>query len=120
MFRRLMNDETGFIVSAELVLIFTLAFCGVAVGMSVVRDALVQELGDVAEAIGALNQSYSWRPVVAFPVPPIVGFLHSSSNGSGFFDQADDCDCDAIEFAAIIPKSDPNNADTGTGSGDGS
>ena len=104
MFRRLMNDETGFIVSAELVLIFTLAFCGVAVGMSVVRDALVQELGDVAEAIGALNQSYSWRILYAFPPPPVVGRHHCSSRASGFFDQADDCDCDAIEFAAITPK----------------
>ena len=118
MFRRLMNDETGFIVSAELVLVFTLAFCGVAVGMSVVRDALVQELGDVAEAIGALNQSYAWRQITAND--SANGELHASCQGSGFFDQTDDCDCDAIEFGTITPKSDPNNADTGTaGSGEG-
>ena len=54
---KLLNDENGFLVSAELVLIFTLVFCGVSVGISVVRDSIVQELGDVAEAIGALNQS---------------------------------------------------------------
>jgi hypothetical protein len=57
MIRNLLNDEAGFLVSAELVLVFTLVFCGVAVGMAVVRDSLVQELGDVSEAIGALNQS---------------------------------------------------------------
>jgi len=105
MFRRLMNDETGFIVSAELVLVFTLAFCGVAVGMSVVRDALVQELGDVAEAIGALNQSYQWRTVGEISGPPSSpDSLFAHCRGSGFFDQKDDCDCDAIEFAAITPK----------------
>ena len=107
MFRKLMNDEAGFLVSAELVLIFTLVFCGVAVGMSVVRDALVQELGDVSEAIGALNQSYSWRGID--PVDS-VGGSHATCAGSGFEDQKDDCDCDEISFTAIAPKVDPNNA----------
>jgi len=111
MFRKLMNDEAGFIVSAELVLIFTLAFCGVAVGMSVVRDALVQELGDVAESIGALNQSYAWRAISA---GDSVGGEHGTCAGSGFEDQKDDCDCDAIDFNSIAPKVDPNNAG-GTG-----
>ena len=57
MLRNLLNDENGFLISAELVLIFTLVFCAVAVGVSVVRDSLVLELGDFAEAIGALDQS---------------------------------------------------------------
>ena len=41
MLRTLLLDETGFLISAELILIFTLMFCGVAVGMAVVRDSLV-------------------------------------------------------------------------------
>ena len=60
-----LQDETGFIVSAELVLIFTMGFCGMAVGTAVVRDSVVQELGDVAEAIGALNQSYQYNSISA-------------------------------------------------------
>ena len=115
MLRKLMNDEAGFIVSAELVLIFTLVFCGVAVGMSVVRDSLVQELGDVAEAIGALNQSYSFRSVTA---ADSAGGNHATCSGSGFADQTDDCDCDAITFADVAAKDDPNNAAT-TGAGEG-
>ena len=113
MLRKLMNDEAGFIVSAELVLIFTLVFCGVAVGMTTVRDALVQELGDVAEAIGALNQSYSFNSISA---PDAANTAHASCSGSGFADQADDCDCEGIDFASITPKDDPNN--TGTAAGD--
>ena len=65
MLRNLMNDEAGFLVSAELILIFTLVFCAVAVGVATVRDSLVQELGDVAEAVGALNQSYNYRSISA-------------------------------------------------------
>jgi len=106
MFQKLMNDEAGFLVSAELVLVFTLVFCGVAVGMAVVRDALVQELGDVSEAIGAVNQSYGYRSISA---PDAVGGTHGTCSGSGFFDQKDDCDCDGIDFIIVNPKNDPNN-----------
>ena len=53
-----LNDESGFLISAELVLVFSLVFCAVAVGISVVKDSLAAELHDVAEAIGAVNQSY--------------------------------------------------------------
>ena len=58
MFRKLLNDENGFIVSAELMLLITLSFCMAAVGWAAVRDALVNELNDVSHAIGAVSQSY--------------------------------------------------------------
>ena len=114
MLRKLMNDEAGFIVSAELVLIFTLVFCGVAVGMSVVRDALVQELGDVAEAIGALDQSYNFRGLDA-ELEAGGGASHASCSGSGFNDEEDDCDCKGITLVAVGGKDDPstlNNAES--------
>jgi hypothetical protein len=117
MLRKLLNDEAGFIISAELVLIFTLMFCGVAVGMTTVRDSLVQELGDVAEAIGALNQSYSFNSISAPDTGGTCG-QHAACSGSGFQDQADDCDCEGIDFAHIIPKVDPNDSG-GNGSADG-
>lgn len=108
MLRNLLNDEAGFLVSAELVLVFTLVFCGVAVGMAVVRDSLVQELGDVSEAIGALNQSYGYNAIDA-PDAVTCG-SHGSCSGSGFADQKDDCDCEGINFIHVNPKDDPNNA----------
>jgi hypothetical protein len=98
MIRNLLNDEAGFLVSAELVLIFTLVFCAVAVGVGVVKDSLAQELGDVAEAIGALNQSYSVNGVTA-PAETAATF-HAVCSGSGFADEADDCDCKGIVLAA--------------------
>jgi len=52
------KKQAGFIVSAELVLIATILVIGMIVGMVAIRDALTAEMGDVAEAIGALDQSY--------------------------------------------------------------
>ena len=105
MLRNLLNDEAGFLVSAELVLIFTLVFCAVAVGVSVVRDSLVQELGDVAEAIGALDQSYNYRGIEA----SLEGTgNHASCAGSGFNDEEDDCDCKGITLGVVAGKDDPS------------
>ena len=109
MLRNLLNDESGFLISAELVLIFTLVFCGVAVGMAVVRDSLSQELGDVAEAIGALDQSYNFRGLQA----PGVASNHASCSGSGFNDENDDCDCLAVQTdVAEAGKDDPSTLGT--------
>lgn len=111
MMRNLLDDENGFLISAELVLIFTLVFCAVAVGVSVVRDSLAQELGDVAEAIGALDQSYNYRGIRA----DLEGAgTHAVCSGSGFNDEEDDCDCKGITLTSVCGKNDPsplNNAE---------
>ena len=116
MLRNLLNDEAGFLVSAELVLIFTLVFCAVAVGVSVVRDSLVQELGDVAEAVGALNQSYSFRSISSASNTGGVAGTHASCSGSGFSDENDDCDCSGITFATVTAKADPSTLNNPEGS----
>ena len=56
----LWNDEAGFIVSAELVLIATIAVLAMVVGLSEVANALNQELEDVASAFGSVNQSFRY------------------------------------------------------------
>ncbi|MDA1015248.1 MAG: hypothetical protein O3A00_12445, partial [Planctomycetota bacterium] len=80
--RDLWIDERGIILSAELLIIATIMCCGVVVGWVVVRDAIVQELADVGNAISSLNQSYSF-----------TGYNHSDGNktlatcsGSSFTD----------------------------------
>jgi hypothetical protein len=113
MLRNLLNDEAGFLVSAELVLIFTLVFCAVAVGVAVVRDSLVQELGDVAEAIGALDQSYNFRGIKAEMQND--GDFHATCSGSGFRDRSDDCDCKGITLNTVCGKLDPSGSGNGEG-----
>ena len=79
----LWNDDQGFIVSAELVLIATILVIGVLVGLTTMRDQVVQELGDMASAVGALNQSYSFGAVT------VAGFTVA---GSQYTDLSDFCD----------------------------
>lgn len=109
----LLNDETGFLISSELVLILTLVFCGVAVGGAVVRDALAQELGDIAEAIGALDQSYNFRGLKA---KLDGGGAHAKCSGSGFNDEEDECDCMGIKLTYEHGKDDPSTLDNPEGS----
>lgn len=56
--RRVWREEHGSVNSAELVLIVTLLVIGAVVGLTCVRNALVQELCDTAKAIGSINQSF--------------------------------------------------------------
>jgi hypothetical protein len=83
MLKRLWNDETGSILSIEIILVGTVLGIGVITGLSSLRDAIITELADVGGAIGALDQSYTLRGSSA----------HSSATADNVFrDQADFCD----------------------------
>ena len=58
-----MKKKAGFIVTAELVLIATILVIGMMVGLVVVRDAVVNEMDDISEAIGDMNQSFTLNGV---------------------------------------------------------
>ncbi|KAA0133729.1 hypothetical protein FYZ48_22345 [Gimesia chilikensis] len=96
MMHRLYNDEAGFVISAELVLVLTIGVLAMIVGLSEVAVAVNTELNDVSNAIGALNQTYA-----------VTGFWSGSRGktksytvGSEFDDSFDDCDlnttCDIV------------------------
>ena len=90
-FQRLRDDEQGFVISAELVLIATVTVIGLIVGMVAIRDAVVSELSDVAGAVQDLNQSYSYNRVTGHS-----GFTF----GSSWTDRLDWCD--SAEDAANV------------------
>lgn len=79
------KKQAGFIVSAELVLIATILVIGLIVGMVAIRDALTAEMGDVAEAIGALDQSYTDNGIIDFGTGTAV-------QGSAWSDDSDNGD----------------------------
>lgn len=54
----LWRDEAGFILSAELVLIGTIAVLSLVVGLAAVAAAVNDELRDCATAFGSSKQSY--------------------------------------------------------------
>lgn len=91
----LWNDEAGFIVSAELVLVSTITVLAMVVGLSEVAHGVNQELEDVASAFGAVNQSYAYAGTTGHK---------GSQGGSSFGDVVDFCDgaSDIVCDSAII------------------
>ena len=83
LWNRLWNDDAGFVVSTELILIATVLVIGMLVGLVSVRDQVVQELADVAAAVGELNQTYRYNGVLGHT---------SRTEGSSFRDLTDACD----------------------------
>lgn len=80
----LFNDDAGFVVSAELILIATIAVLSLVVGLAEVSHAVNQELEDVGSAFGAVQQSYVYRGLGTRDKATVVG--------SGFRDHHDLCD----------------------------
>jgi hypothetical protein len=82
-FTNLYNDDAGFIISAELVLISTIVVLGCMVGLAEVSHGINEELEDMGSAIGSINQSFKFS-----------GFSGAKGKivGSRFFDAKDECD----------------------------
>lgn len=57
--RNLWSDDAGLILSAELVIILTIAVLGMVVGLVNLQHALLGEFTDLGLAFQSLNQSYS-------------------------------------------------------------
>ncbi len=101
-------DESGAIVSLEIVLAGTILGIGVITGLTSLRDAAITELADLGGAVAWLDQSYTLHGVKA----------HSSGTApSRHTDVVDYCDdgtttvaarcltiCDGT-FAASLPGS---------------
>ncbi|MCA9113455.1 MAG: hypothetical protein KDA79_00100 [Planctomycetaceae bacterium] len=96
--KMLWQDEAGFVLSAELVLVMTVAVLAMVVGLHAVAKAVTTELNDVANAFGTLDQSFSYKG--------LVKAHHASVAGAAFIDRADDCDCTVIIQPAPRPKVD--------------
>ncbi len=79
----LKNDENGFIVSAELVLVGTILVLGMIVGLTELSYNVNQELEDVGSAIGGINQTYYFT---------LASGKKGEVVGSTFLDFEDECD----------------------------
>lgn len=90
----LLNDEAGFIVSAELVLVATIVVLGMIVGLTEVSSAVNEELEDVGSAIGSVSQSFQYS-----------GFkgCKGATAGSLYQDSYDACDQDCDLSCGTAP-----------------
>jgi hypothetical protein len=93
--RKLWNDEAGFIVSTELVLVATIVVIGLIVGLAVLRNQVVQELVDTGMSIGSISQSWALsgtkKPGVAW------------TDGGGYTDIRDFCQPDTTQTPGKEP-----------------
>lgn len=93
MLTRFYQDEAGFVVSSELVLLATILVLGMSVGMVELRNGVLQELQDVAVAFGSISQDYNYTGATG----------HSSSvAGSLYADETDFCET-SLDGAGAAP-----------------
>ena len=115
LWHQLREDESGFLISSELVIIGTVGVLAMVVGLNAVSSAVSQELNDLASAFGAMDQSFNVRS--------ITKFQHAWASGSGFNDRSDFCDCTNILQTDVVGYSSSGLAGTesagisGAGSG---
>ncbi|RLT01560.1 MAG: hypothetical protein DWI22_22845 [Planctomycetota bacterium] len=92
--KTLWNDESGVIVSAEIVLVGTILVLGMITGLVELQAAVIYELTDLSDAFGNLDQTFQTS-----------GFTSRKNNtcdnkartkGSRYNDIVDDCDCSGL------------------------
>ena len=96
MLNQFWKDESGFLVSAELILVSTILVIGLIVGLIELQASILHELNDVGEAIGSLNQGYS------FPGTTTTKGVHTiTTSGSAFVDNSDVLCCDCNQGVSL-------------------
>ena len=96
---RMWKEEDG-VLSFEWVLLVTLLTIGIVGGLAAARDAIIDELGDVAQAMLSLDQSYT----IAFPLLIQVHNDTVSSASDSFF-------IDAMIYTDCTRATTPNSSD---------
>jgi Flp pilus assembly pilin Flp len=107
--KRIWQQEDG-VLSFEWTVLTSLLTVGVVSGIAAVRDAAVDEMGDLAQAMVALDQSYVVQPPLAVQVHTVGwgwggwgwsgmgGYGMSGASGSAFLDAAQYHDCTRVHM----------------------
>ena len=89
-FNRIWIEDDG-VLTFEWVLLVTLLTVGIIGGISAARDAIIDELGDVSQAMLNLDQTYT---VMSPLVIQVHDTLNQGASNSSFNDSAIYEDCD--------------------------
>ncbi len=103
--QKMWAEEDG-VLSFEWILLVTLLTIGIVGGIAAARDAIIDEFGDVAQAMLALDQSYT----IDFPLTVFVHDVAAaggSASDSSFTDAADYSDCDRDPLGLVVPTQGP-------------
>ena len=91
MLLQLLGDESGVVISAELVLVLSIAVLAMVVGLSEVAAAVNFELNDLSNSIGVLDQSMGYTGFIGNDTKS-----KSFAHGATFIDDVDDCDTNYV------------------------
>jgi len=92
---KLWTEDDG-VLSFEWTLLIVLVVIGIIGGLGAARDAIIDELGDTAEAVLQFDQSYSF---VGLPVFGIPGSEYDDVLGTVI-------DCDRSTLVPVVPADD--------------
>jgi Flp pilus assembly pilin Flp len=105
-FHRFLRDESGLVITAELIMIITIGVLSLVAGWGAVSSMLAEELEDVANSLGSLNQSFNYGGLSA------PG--HATCSGSGFIDSRNSVNVSTssnfnasvagLDFTPVIPQ----------------
>lgn len=101
---KLWREEDG-VLSFEWTLLVTLLTIGIVSGLSAARDGIIDEFGDAAQAMVALDQSFT----IDFPLNVDVHTTDPSSSSDSSFTDAliyTDCDRELLAPQQIGPLTD--------------
>ena len=101
------KEEDG-VLSFEWTMLVTLLTIGIVGGLAGARDAIIDELGDVSQAMLAVDQSYTVDFPLSVNVHVPAAALDSSASNSEFIDAAVYTDC----LRATSPTGQGPQADT--------
>ncbi|TWT39607.1 hypothetical protein Enr8_13070 [Blastopirellula retiformator] len=90
--RELWRDQRGVVSAYALILVAVVLILGAVVGLTSLRDHIVQEFGDLGVAIDSLDQSFGYEITVTPPVGPpqvVVSALYVDQDELGWSDPAD-------------------------------
>ncbi|GIX03948.1 MAG: hypothetical protein KatS3mg113_0954 [Planctomycetaceae bacterium] len=73
----LWRDESGSIESAGYLLMIVLVGLGMIAGLATIRDQFSQGLGDLADSLSALNQSFTITVTIAGTPPTVQTYGYS-------------------------------------------
>jgi len=105
---RMWCEDEG-VLAFEWVLLLTLLVIGIVGGVAAARDAIVDEMGDVAQAMLSLDQSYT----IAFPLRIVVHDATSSGGSDSMFtDAMNYIDCDRFTTGKTQQLNGNGNVDT--------
>ena len=92
---QLLLDETGVVITAEIIIIATVGLLSLIAGWNAVSNALAFELGDIANSVGSLDQSFRYRGLSAG--------AHASCSGGGFADSAQTFTVNTVDVSVTGP-----------------